>query len=64
MALSDIVTGSAVRQRVTVWKKPKDGCFGKFFFPPEEREFIQNLFEEALKPPYISSYEQQWRCRD
>ena len=62
MALSDIVTGSAVRQRVTVWKKPKDGCSGKF--PPEEREFIQNLFEEALEPPYRSSYEHQWRCRD
>ena len=38
--------------------------FWEVFFPPEEREFIQNLFEEALEPPYRSSYEHQWRCRD
>ena len=31
MALSNTATGSAVRQRVIVWKKPKDGCSGKFF---------------------------------
>ena len=35
--------------------------FWEVFFPPEEREFIQNLFEEALEPPYRSSYEHQWR---
>ncbi len=38
--------------------------FWEVFFPPEEREFIQNLFEEALEPPYRSSYEHQWRCRE
>ena len=38
--------------------------FWEVFFPPEEREFIQNLFEEALEPSYRSSYEHQWRCRD
>ena len=34
------------------------------FFPQEEGEFIQNLFEKALEPPYRSSYENQWRCRE
>ena len=38
--------------------------FWEVFFPPEERGFIQNLFEEALEPPYRSSYEHKWRCRD
>ena len=38
--------------------------FWEVFFPPERRKFIQNLFEEALEPPYRSSYEHQWRCSD
>jgi len=38
--------------------------FWELFFPPEEREFIQTLFEEALETPYRSSYENHWRCRE
>jgi len=42
----------------------KGRLFWEIFFTPEEREFIQNLFEEALETPYRSSYENQWSCRD
>ncbi len=38
--------------------------FWRLFFQPSEWNFIQNLFQEAQRTPYRTSYENPWHCQD